>query len=117
MKQANHAPAYALAYPVLAEAARSVGYALALHGTLGRDCDLVAIPWTEEAQDGNALLLALTTHACLEIVSSGHDEAQRPTYQPVAKPHGRVAYTLRFRYGDGASFDLSIMPRASGATP
>lgn len=115
MKPATYAPAYALAYPVLAEAARSVGYALALHGTMGRDCDLVAIPWTEEAQDVNALLIALTTHACLEIVPSGCDANQSPTFSPVAKPHGRVAYTLRFRYGSGGTFDLSIMPRTTGA--
>ncbi len=116
MKQPNNAPAYALAYPVLAEAARSVGYALALHGTLNRDCDLVAIPWTYDAQDINALLIALTTQACLEIVPSGHDSAQSPTFSPSEKPHGRFAYTLRFRYGGGASFDLSVMPRDKAAT-
>ena len=111
MKPPSNAPAYALAYPVLAEAARSVGYALALHGTMNRDCDLVAIPWTDEAQDSNALLMALVTQACVEIVPSGREDDRTPTFAPETKPHGRIAYTLAFRYGSGATFDLSIMPR------
>lgn len=113
MKPASPAPAYALAYPVLAEAARSVGYALALHGTLNRDCDLVAIPWTEDAGDINALLMALTTQASLKLIPQGSD-GTAVHFRPTQKPHGRLAYTLRFDYGGELSFDLSIMPRNAG---
>lgn len=95
MKPASPAPAYAIAYPVLTEAARSVGYALALHGTLNRDCDL----------------MALTTQASLKLVPQGSDGCD-VHFRPEPKPHGRIAYTLRFDYGGQLSFDLSILPRS-----
>ncbi len=36
-------------YPQLVEEARRHGYALAPHGSLQRDLDLIAVPWSEEA--------------------------------------------------------------------
>jgi len=38
---------YAVVYPTLRDVAKLHGYALAIHGTMTRDFDLVAIPWTE----------------------------------------------------------------------
>ena len=37
MKDPSYAPTYCALYPALANIARSHGYALAIHGTLGRD--------------------------------------------------------------------------------
>ena len=49
MKPANRAAVYAAAlYPDLAEIAREHGYALAVHGSLARDFDLIAVPWREK---------------------------------------------------------------------
>jgi len=46
MKPASRAPIYAACvYPELAELCRDCGYALAVHGSLARDFDLIAIPW------------------------------------------------------------------------
>lgn len=47
MNPATYAPMYAALYPSLAEIARTHGWALAVHGTLGRDMDLICVPWTE----------------------------------------------------------------------
>lgn len=55
MKPVSPAAAYAALIPVLVEAAREAGYALAVHGTLARDCDLVAAPWTDEAWSAERL--------------------------------------------------------------
>jgi len=44
----SYSPVYAAAlYPELAAVFRAHGYALAVHGSLQRDFDLVAIPWVE----------------------------------------------------------------------
>jgi hypothetical protein len=44
-------------WSILQAAAREVGYALLLHGSLLRDVDIVAIPWTED-HDEDALVQA-----------------------------------------------------------
>lgn len=43
MKPANLAPVYCALYPALAEIARKHGYAMAIHGTMARDFDLMGI--------------------------------------------------------------------------
>jgi hypothetical protein len=80
--------------------ARQAGYAVGIHGSLKRDFDLIAAPWTDKAV-GNADLVA---HLCagLNAVRIGG---------PEHKPLGRVAVTLQI---DGyiKPIDLSIMPRS-----
>lgn len=49
MKPANPAPFYACLYPALCDRAREHGYALAIHGTVATDLDLIAVPWTTAA--------------------------------------------------------------------
>ena len=41
MKDVSNATAYALLVPALMKAGREVGYALAVHGSMARDLDLV----------------------------------------------------------------------------
>lgn len=48
------AAVYAHLYPSLVVDARELGYALALHGSMARDLDLVAIPWTDDAASARA---------------------------------------------------------------
>ena len=45
MKPATRAPFYASIYHGLAEVARKHGYALAIHGTVTSDLDLIAVPY------------------------------------------------------------------------
>ena len=115
MKAATPSAAYAVYYAPLAEVARSCGYALAIHGTMARDCDLIAVPWTDEAVSPRELVEKLKTvaGACY-----GHPEddhlflsLQKGTYN--VKPHGRRAVSLHLtdRGMDGPYFDVSIMPR------
>jgi len=94
--------AYMALYPRMVGAARNLGYALAVHGSLIRDCDLVAIPWTEEAAREIDLIRAL-----LEV-SGGHlSQYSFPSW----KPHGRRAWSIYL--GGGPYIDVSIMPRLS----
>lgn len=88
---------YAALYPTLREVARRHGYALALHGSLIRDLDLVAIPWVQEASSADVLVAAIVDAAGGFTVGT-----------PVVKPHGRVGLTIALG-GAGGFVDLSII--------
>jgi hypothetical protein len=115
---ASPASAYVAMIPPLQEAAREVGYALAVHGSLGRDLDLIAAPWTEQAVTAEALILRLLA-ACgfcggrLGHRTEGKDGAQSNGDIPGLKPHGRRAWSICF--DNGLYLDVSVMPRV--ATP
>ncbi len=98
----NFGPVYAAAmYPGLAKICQQHGYALAVHGSLARDFDLLAVPWVEMVSKPDEVLRAITTEYALELVEN-----------PVAfevKPHGRIAYTLACGFGQCA-IDLSFLP-------
>lgn len=87
---------YLALYPVLREAARRCGYALAIHGSVQADLDLLATPWTDEATDEAALVQAVV-------------EASGGTYlgKPGRKPRGRVAHTIHL--GRAGYIDLSVV--------
>jgi hypothetical protein len=92
------------ALPELRAAARCEGYALAVHGSLARDLDLVAIPWVEDASEPDKLVKALCD-AVKRITGWGHLAGGPPS----AKPHGRIAYTIIASMS--INIDLSIVPR------
>lgn len=79
--------------------ARECGYAVGLHGSMRRDCDLIAVPWVDGAVPPEVLIenLCMTLNA-------------RQVGWIEKKPHGRIAVTLQI---DGwfKPIDLSIAPR------
>jgi hypothetical protein len=96
-----------LILPAMRAVAKKQGYSIAVHGTLNRDIDLVALPWTEQAIDCDQLVsllvgaIAGVTGSCLK--SSAW----------VVKPHGRLARVLLVYCGESHhSLDLSVMPKA-----
>jgi len=113
MKDPTLAAAYCCLYPTLAMAANSVGYALAIHGSLRRDLDLIAVPWTTEAVDAETCLQTimkagdgyLETHC--GRWKTDHFEVVDGRL-PTIKPHGRLAWSIHL--GGGPYIDLSIMP-------
>ena len=98
MKPANYAPVYACIYPQLAELTRRHGYALAIHGSLGRDFDLIAVPWTENPSPKEAVIADICESFAIREVG-----------EPGIKLHGRVAHTLSLSFGECA-LDFSFMP-------
>lgn len=124
MKPPTRGPVFACLYPGLCDVARKYGYALAIHGTLVNDLDLVAIPWTEDAIGGDQLKDYLMDHvyACdysdsLRRFGIPEKEVEQHLSQKEyskldaaeMKPHGRRAWNL---YLDaGLKIDLSVMPR------
>jgi hypothetical protein len=89
-------------FPMLAGIAKAHGYALALHGSLARDLDVLAAPWVEECSPAPVLACAM---AC---ALGGFLDEGFPDGGPVSKPHGRVCYRLRLNAG--LYVDLSILP-------
>jgi hypothetical protein len=102
----NYGPVYAAAmYPRLAQIAVNNGYALAVHGSLQRDFDLIAVPWTDQAVSPEELIKAITGVFAVELIGKSEN-----------KKHGRVAYTLSCGFGECA-IDLSFMPRIPLCSP
>lgn len=107
MKESNTAVGYAVVYHALATIARDHGYALALHGSLLSDLDLIAVPWTLEATDEITLLIAIKEHLGLCDLLSDTSSGEKMT----KKPHGRMAWKIAI--WPTGSVDLSIIPRNS----
>lgn len=76
--------------------AHEYGYAIAVHGSMQRDLDLVAIPWTDNARENGELMNAMAERLGLAITDIDD------------KPHGRKAIT--FLMGGACFMDLSILP-------
>jgi len=100
MKSPSPAPLYATILPVLTETARGLGYALAVHGTLSRDLDLIAVPWVDDAAPPEELVQALAAR-----VAWTRDDGML-IQGPERKPYGRLAWTIPL-CGD-AFVDLSV---------
>lgn len=100
MKPANYAPFYSAGlYPKLAEVFREHGYALAVHGSVGTDFDLIAVPWVDEAADPQNVIDAILKRFAFD---------DRPQHnQATPKPHGRCAFKLFLSFGD-CSLDISF---------
>lgn len=92
---------YALLYPAIVEAARPLGYAIALHGSMGRDLDLIAVPWVEDAAAPADLVAAISDQIGAFVQETKGGEC--------GKPHGRLGFVLHLT--GGAYIDLAIMPR------
>lgn len=93
----NNAPMYANLYATMRDIARPYGYALAIHGSMMRDMDVVAIPRMRECCAPEELV-----HAFAKAISFVHVDEQ-----PEEKYHGRLVWTMAF---PGECFvDLSIM--------
>lgn len=98
----SFAPAYVALYPMLVEVARQHGYALAVHGSVRRDFDFIAAPWTPEASPPEAMIAEMCA------ATGGTMTGQRPnTQNPVLRAHGRQAWSI---YLGSAYLDVSVMP-------
>jgi hypothetical protein len=101
---------YASALGTIKEAARELGYAIAVHGSLIRDLDLVAIPWVDNAESPEMLVAALREVTGGIVIEDPKAYATDYTrHSPHPLPHGRLGYALHL--GGGPYIDLSVMPR------
>lgn len=99
--------------PALRIIARQGGYAVAVHGSLARDIDVVAIPWTEDAVPADALAEALISEiervngVALVLNNRQADINDFTQRNPQPRPHGRLAWAIHL--GGGPYIDLSVI--------
>lgn len=92
----------------LRERAKVLGYALCVHGSLERDIDLVAVPWTDRAYPAEALAASLR-----EVVDKLYPiqgEVTPDAREGAEKPHGRQCWSWWLR--SWTYIDLSVFPPA-----
>jgi hypothetical protein len=90
--------------PAIREAAKFKGYAVAVHGSLKRDIDLIAVAWTDQAYPPDELVSAICG-----AISGVLGNCLRLGDKPTLKPHGRISYTL-IHPGHIGEIDLSVIP-------
>ncbi|MGO9289772.1 MAG: hypothetical protein ACLQIJ_13595 [Polyangia bacterium] len=93
--------------------ARRCGYALAQHGSLGFDIDLIAVPWRDSAVNP-AHLVEQIRIAAEAIIGICEIRKRDNDHQPEKKPCGRLAWSLYLVPDDpaflGPYLDLSVFP-------
>jgi hypothetical protein len=102
---------YALWLEKIIATARTKGYAIGVHGSLQRDLDLLAVPWTEEAASDAELAEAIRETVGGDIAPGASLIDGQWVRQPMPKemPHGRRVWTISFV--KDIFIDLSVMPR------
>lgn len=99
--------------PHIRLAARNQGYAVAVHGSLSRDIDLIAVPWREGAANPDDLVRVICG-AVTGIVGTCLRHGEEWT----ENPHGRKAVTLITYCGENhMQIDLSVMPTIAPKEP
>ena len=96
---------YAAKLPVIRQVAAAHGYAIGVHGSMARDLDLIAAPWTEEATPPELLAKEIQVAVGGFVLKgrAGNDE-----HGSSLKPHGRRCWSIHL--GGGPYIDLSVMP-------
>ena len=107
MKPSTIAPAYVILYAGLSEIARKHGYALAVHGSVVTDFDLVAVPWKEDVSVAETLIRAFAAqlNICLETAGLAGESFAEPSL----RPHGRKSWLIPLKWE--WALDISVMPR------
>lgn len=93
---------YAVLFESFRKAALDCGWALGIHGSMATDMDMMAMPWTEDAQSPEILIKAISDCIDCTIWKDRHVIAHH------GKPHGRIVYTISI-FSD-FYIDLSIIP-------
>ena len=93
---------------LLHDVCKQHGYAMGVHGTLGRDLDLICVPWVEQASEPEKLIEALA-HICGgKVPVMFQDSDGKLCDNPVVRPHGRQGWVIHL--GGGPYLDVSVMP-------
>lgn len=99
---------YAQLLPKIREAGKALGYALAIHGTMARDLDILAVPWVEDAASPEELIAAIQA-AVGGFVFGDLSKRGGVDAEPTKQPHGRLSWNIC--WGGRPFIDLSVMPR------
>lgn len=101
---------YAQILPRIRTAAKGLGYAIAIHGTMSRDLDLLAVPWVQDAKEPIELVNAVADAVSGYIIGDRTDERGYVSQHPTEQAHGRLSWNIC--WGGKPFIDLSVMPLA-----
>jgi hypothetical protein len=101
--------------------ARTHGYALAVHGSLARDIDLIAVPWRHDAAAPAVLVEAvrataedITGYTAYTRNDPKADPCDFTRRSPEPKFHGRLAWSIHVKGRRAGGYqtyiDISVMP-------
>lgn len=101
---------YAEILPITREVAKSCGYAIAVHGSMTRDLDLVAVPWIEKHLKAETLVLRIEKAVC-EHAFIGSIKSLRKIQRCNAKTekHGNVGENFIITTGADTYLDLLVV--------
>lgn len=100
---------YAQLLPRIREAAKKLGYAIAIHGSMNRDFDLLAVPWVDDAADPAVLVEEVRSAVGGYIIGDGVKANGHVSEEPYKMPHGRLSWNIC--WGGKPFLDLAVMPR------
>jgi hypothetical protein len=113
---ASRAPAYCALVPAITKVAREFGYAVAVHGSMTTDLDLVLVPWVDEASPAEDVVEAI------RLLIGGRKRGC--DVLPGTKPLGRLAWTFYLTEEGAKSYtathpyiDISVTPRGESPKP
>lgn len=102
---------YSFCYEQMKDVASKYGYNLLIHGSMNRDCDLVAVAWVNE--------IGVVDDMVSEIAEVLGGEVMQQTEESLnCFPHGRLGYVVEMNRGGYWNnfddkqyyFDISVMP-------
>ena len=103
---------YSQMLPKIREEGKRLGYAIALHGSMQRDFDLIAVPWVEDAVSAEVLEEMIAKEVDGYVIGETHDTGKLDA--PTQQPHGRKSWNIC--WGGMAFIDLSVTPRQEKQT-
>lgn len=108
---------YAFYFEVLKEIALKYGYNLVLHGSMNRDLDLIAIPWSENIGDKESMI----DEFC-EVIGGKlmmHDKSVENIngLRYTNKPHGRMCYIININRRIELKHDGFVVKASDHADP
>lgn len=103
------AKGYVAIIGLLSDVAKQHGYAMGIHGTLGRDLDLICVPWVEDVSAPKELIKAMAILTGGYVPSQFEEAEGKLVDNPVMRPHGRQGWVITL--GGGTYLDVSVMPK------
>lgn len=101
---------YAQLLPRIRKTAKKLGYAIAIHGSLARDFDLLAVPWVDKASEPQKLVDTIAEEVGGFVIGdTGGHKGGTVSQKPTKQPHGRMSWNIC--WGGRVFIDLSVMPR------
>ena len=92
--------------PTIREIAKDHGYAIAVHGSMTRDLDVMVMPWIKKAKSPESLAIAIMKALMGHSYMRKHFRENRDDCK---KPHGRLTYVIPTK--QNSYIDMSVMPR------